>query len=95
MEPVNGYQYKRESQTLEELALIEGDDLAIGMEGLIITERILGKDNVELLGPIQELAEGFSNRENGFDIGIGLYCHAMDISQHCNQSINQSILHGL
>jgi len=56
MEPVNAYQHKRESQTLEELAQIEGDELAIGMEGLIIRERILGKDNVELLDPIQELA---------------------------------------
>jgi len=95
MEPVNAYQHKRESQTLEELAQIEGDELAIGMEGLIIRERILGKDNVELLDPIQELAESYCNRENGFDIGIGLYYHAMDISQHCNQSIDQSILHGL
>ena len=95
MEPVNAYLNKRESQTLEELAQIEGDDFAIGMECLLIRERILGKDNIELLGPIQELAEGYSYCENGFDIGIGLYCHAMDISQHCNQSIDQSILHDL
>jgi len=61
------------------------------MEGLIIRERILGKDNIELLDPIQELAEGYSCCENGFDVGIGLYCHAMDISQRCNQSIDQSI----
>ena len=42
MEPVEAYQNRKESQTLEELALLEGDDHAIGMEGLIIRERILG-----------------------------------------------------
>ena len=46
MEPVEAYQNRKESQTLEELALLEGDDHAIGMEGLIIRERILGSDNL-------------------------------------------------
>ena len=45
MEPVEAYQNRKESQTLEELALLEGDDHAIGMEGLIIRERILGPNN--------------------------------------------------
>ena len=38
MEPVEAYQNRKESQTLEELALLEDDDHAIGMEGLIIRE---------------------------------------------------------
>ena len=46
MEPVEAYQNRKESQTPEELALLEGDDHAIGMEGLIIRERILGSDNL-------------------------------------------------
>ena len=33
-EPVESYQNRKESQTLEELALLEGDYHAIGMEGL-------------------------------------------------------------
>ena len=49
MEPVEAYQNRKESQTLEELALLEGDDHAIGMEGLIIRERILGPDNPAIL----------------------------------------------
>ena len=49
MEPVEAYQNRKESQTLEELALLEGDDHAIGMEGLIIRERILGPDNLATL----------------------------------------------
>ena len=45
MEPVEAYENRKESQTLEELAMLEGDDHAIGIEGLIIRERILGNDN--------------------------------------------------
>ena len=52
MEPVEAYQNRKESQTLEELALLEGDDHAIGMEGLIIRERILGPDNLATLPEI-------------------------------------------
>ena len=48
MEPVEAYQNRKESQTLEELALLEGDNHAISMEGLIIRERILGPDNPKL-----------------------------------------------
>ena len=53
MEPVEAYQNRTESQTLEELSLLEGDDLAIQMEGLMIRERILGSDNTILRFPIR------------------------------------------
>ena len=53
MEPEEAYQNRTESQTLEELSLLEGDDHAIGMEGLLIRERILGTDNTELILPIR------------------------------------------
>ena len=49
MQPVEAYQNRKESQTPEELALLEGDDHVIGMEGLIIRERILGSDNLATL----------------------------------------------
>ena len=48
MEPVKAYQNRKECQTLEELAQIEGDVGAIVMESLYIRERILGKENAEL-----------------------------------------------
>ena len=53
MEPVEAYQNRKESQTFEELSLLEGDDHAIGMEGLIIRERILGPDNPAILYDIR------------------------------------------
>ena len=39
MKPLEIYQNRKESQTLEELVLLQGDDHAIHMEGLIIRER--------------------------------------------------------
>jgi len=87
MEPVEGYQNRKESQTLEELVQIEDDDDAITMESLIIRERILGKDNLELLRPIRDVAHIYE--ESGrFDICIGLHRRAMEIGQYCNQSVN-------
>ena len=56
LEPVEGYQNRKESQTLEELVQIEGDLDAIIMESLIVKERILGADNLELLSPIKKVA---------------------------------------
>ena len=98
MEPVGAYQNRRESQTLDELVQIEGDKDAIIMEGLIIRERILGTNNVELLAPIRMFAfyvygelhyptryRDLSFKKHGHSICIELYKHAMNIAQSCNQ----------
>ena len=53
MEPVEAYEIRTESQTLEELSLLKDDDHAIQMEGLMIRERILGTDNTILRIPIR------------------------------------------
>ena len=53
MEPVEAYEIRTESQTLEELFLLKDDDHAIQMEGLMIRERILGTDNTILRIPIR------------------------------------------
>lgn len=90
MEPVEAYQNRKECQTLEELAQIESDVEAILMESLIIRERILGADNVELLGPIQELADWHKRCWN-FDICMGLQSHAMEIAQQCDHSIESQL----
>ena len=83
MEPVEAYRNRKESQTLEELAQIEGDVDAILMESLIISERILGARNKALLRPFEYAAERHSRRWN-FDICIGLYKRLMEISQRCD-----------
>ena len=86
MEPLEAYQNRTESQTLEELALLEDDDHAIHMEGLIIRERILGTDNTQLRFPIKYRGAVFADSGN-FDLCIGLWRHAMEISQHCNEPV--------
>ena len=86
MKPVEAYQNRQESQTLEELTRIEGDFDALLMEGLVIRERIFGKDNVELLDPIRLVAQHHCGRPN-FDIYLALHKHALEINKLCSQSV--------
>ena len=76
MEPVEAYQNRIESQTLEELALLEDDDHAIGMEGLIIRERILGPDNPAILFEMRYRGAILAGSEQ-YDLCIGLWQRTM------------------
>ena len=76
MEPVEVYQNRKESQTLEELALLEGDDHAIGMEGLIIRERILGSDNPANLYEIRFRGAVLADSKQ-YELCFGLWKRAM------------------
>ena len=86
MEPLEVYQNRKESQTLEELVLLEGDDHAIHMEGLIIRERILGTENTELCYPIRYRGAAFADSEN-YEPCFSLWEHAMEIAQCSNESL--------
>ena len=77
MEPVEAYQNTKESQTPEELALLEGDDHAIGLEGLIIRERILGSDNPTILYPIRYRGSLLAN-SGQYDLCVGLWLRAAE-----------------
>ena len=77
MEPVEAYQNRKESQTLEELALLEGDDHAIGMEGLIIRERILGPNNPANLHPIRHRGAVLADSEE-YELCIGLWQRVLE-----------------
>ena len=86
MEPVKAYQYRKQSQTLEELAQIEGDLDAIVMESLTIRERILGKENPELLFCIRFIAEYYEVCHDLVSLSIELYHHAMAIARNSSES---------
>ena len=86
MEPVEAYQNRKESQTLEELALLEGDDHAIGMEGLIIRERILGSDNLAILYEIRYRGAVLADSEE-YELCFGLWKRAMEKSMNNDVSI--------
>lgn len=90
IEPLEVYQYRKESQTLEELVRLEGDDHAIHMEGLIIRERILGSDNTALCLPIVYRGAVFADSEN-FDFCIGLWKHAIEIGQHAKEPTTEDL----
>ena len=83
MEPVEAYQNRKESQTLEELALLEGDDHAIGMEGLIIRERILGPDNLATLPNIVHRAVVLGESEK-YELCIGLLLRGLEKTMNTN-----------
>ena len=86
MEPVEAYQNRKESQTLEELALLEGDDHAIGMEGLIIRERILGPDNPAILYDISLWGAVLADSEE-YELCFGLWKRAMEKAMNNDVSI--------
>ena len=83
VEPAEAYQNRRECQTLEELAEIEGDEDAILMESLVIRERIIGTNNVELLKPIQCVANHFNWMDHGSFKTMPLYRYTIKIAQGC------------
>ena len=90
MEPVEAYQNRKESQTLEELALLEGDDHAIHMEGLIIRERILGTDNTELLFDIRYRGRVFAASDQ-YDLCCGLWRRSMEIAVNCDDPVTNDL----
>ena len=83
MEPVEAYQNRAESQTLEELSLLEGDDHTIHMEGLLIRERILGTGNTELLYPIRYRGDVLADSEE-YDLALALFKRAMETAMNCD-----------
>ena len=90
MEPVEAYQNRKESQTLEKLALLEGDDHAIGMEGLIIRERILGSDNPAILYEIRFRGAVLADSEE-YELCFGLWKRAMEKATNNDVSIINSL----
>ena len=83
MEPVEAYQNRTESQTLEELSLLEGDDHAIQIEGLMIRERILGTDNAILRYPIHYRGAVLAACKK-YKLCVGLWTRSMEIAMNCN-----------
>ena len=90
MEPVEAYQNRKESQTLEELALLEGDDHAIGMEGLIIRERILGSDNPAILYEIRFRGAVLADSKE-YELCFGLWKRAMEKATNNDVSIIEDL----
>ena len=89
MKPIDAYQNRQESQSLEELVEIGESRNALTMESLIIIERVLRENNSELLNHIRSAARYFENIDHS--TCIGLYKHAFKTAQICNQSAVEDI----
>ena len=76
------YGNRKESQTPEELAQIEGNREAILMESLLIKERILGTNHIELLQSIRCVCSSCNLTDPS--LRIALYSRAVDIAQKSN-----------
>ena len=93
MEPVEAYQNRKECQTLEELAQIEGDEVSIILESLVIRERILGINNKGcLLKPIRNVSLDYFRRNN-FSTYLSLRLHAIKIAQSCHEEASYDFPH--
>ena len=90
MEPLEAYQNRKESQTLEELALLEGDDHAIGIEGLIIRERILGPNNPANLQTIRYRGAVLADSEE-YELCIGLWQLALEKAMNSDFAIAEDL----
>lgn len=90
MDPLEVYENRKESQTLEELVLLKGDDHAMHMEGLIIRERILGTDYTMLRSPIRHRGAEFAD-SGDFNPCVSLWCHALKITRRCNESAREDL----
>ena len=84
MEPVEAYQNRRECQTLDELAEIEGDRDAVIMESLIIQERIMGRNYEDLIAVIRNVAHYYEDHD--LSSCIKLFRHAMKMAPKCDLS---------
>ena len=84
MEPIDDYQNRQESQSLEELLEIVEDRSALIVESLIIMERVLGKKNANLPDALRSAAKYFFDNNNSMCISMSI--HRVKASQWLNQS---------
>ena len=90
IKPVEDYENRTESQTLEELSLLKDDNHAIHMEGLMIKERLLGIDSAALLKDIRSYGTVLADSEH-YEPCIGLYKRSMEIAMNCDEPITYEL----
>lgn len=90
MEPLLAYENRKESRTPKELALLNDNEHAIQMEGLIMRERILENGNKELCY-LLKYREAFFADHGKYDVCIGLWTRAMQMAMLCDDSITKDL----
>ncbi|KAK5616409.1 Protein fem-1 B [Crenichthys baileyi] len=89
--PIEAYGGRSECRTLQQLETIRVDRDALHMEGLMIRERIMGSDNIDLSHPI--IYRGAVCADNmEFEQCIKLWLHALRLRQKGNRNTHKDLL---
>ena len=89
--PVEAYGGRGECSTPQELEVIRGDRDALHMEGLMVRERILGSDNIDVSHPIIYRGAVYADNME-FDQCIKLWLHALQLRQKGNRNTHKDLL---
>ena len=82
---VKAYQNRKECQSLEEFAQMEGDLDTMVIESIVIRERIIGNES-ESLRYVTAAAGCYFHANRNFSTCLALYRHAVKIAQSSKQS---------
>uniref|UniRef100_A0A8C5MU35 Protein fem-1 homolog B n=1 Tax=Leptobrachium leishanense TaxID=445787 RepID=A0A8C5MU35_9ANUR len=89
--PVEAYGMRTECCTPRELDTIRHDTDALHMEGLIVRERILGSDNIDVSHPIIYRGAVYADNME-FEQCIKLWLHALRLRQKGNRNTHKDLL---
>ncbi|XP_072242590.1 protein fem-1 homolog B [Leuresthes tenuis] len=89
--PIEAYGGRSECQTLQRLEAIRADRDALHMEGLMIRERILGSDNIDVSHPIIYRGAVYADNME-FEQCIKLWLHALRLRQKGNRNTHKDLL---
>lgn len=89
--PVEAYGGRAECRTPRDLEAIRADRDALHMEGLMIRERILGADNIDVSHPIIYRGAVYADNME-FDQCIKLWLHALRLRQKGNRNTHKDLL---
>ncbi|MCJ8736083.1 hypothetical protein PDJAM_G00254880 [Pangasius djambal] len=89
--PVEAYGGRMECRTPQDLEAIRQDRDALHMEGLMIRERILGSDNVDVSHPIIYRGAVYADNME-FEQCIKLWLHALHLRQRSNRNTHKDLL---
>lgn len=89
--PIEAYGGRRECRTLGDLEAIHADRDALHMEGLMIRERILGSDNIDVAHPIIYRGAVYADNME-FEQCIKLWLHALHLRQRGNRNTHKDLL---
>ncbi|XP_026057869.1 protein fem-1 homolog B [Carassius auratus] len=89
--PVVAYGGRAECRNLQDLEAIRHDRDALHMEGLMIRERILGADNIDVSHPIIYRGAVYADNME-FEQCIKLWLHALHLRQKGNRNTHKDLL---